>query len=371
MQTMKNLTENHKQEFENQIKSLSTKDEIKVLKEIDEEIEKLKRIQEKNSSNKMENLINNAEFLKQMLTEEDFPMVESTKKWIIFGLGYLISEIDLIPDIIPKIGYNDDALVLQWVIYMIDDDINKYNKYLRAKNLSEKGSVIKELLQGNGDSEIIIIPGFLKEPHEDDNYKHWLKKVRDTQDFYSQSGVGIVEHSIEHLKEFNKTMRIIDHELTLKPVYDSEKFATEWEQIKKEFTFIGKAVARDIAKIHENYPNKEIIIISFNVGNYAVDNAIEALPEGTISRYYSFGGATNSTDMPFDNFKKLNKVYNFFSTNDFALKFVFDNFEINNNPVGLSPLANPKSINVENFNVSEEIKNHYEYKYKISDLLKI
>jgi len=368
---MKNLTENHKQEFENQIRTLSTKDESKVLKEIIGEIAKLKKIHEKNNSNKMENLINNAEFLHKMLLEKDFPMMESTKKWIIFGLGYLISDIDLIPDIIPKIGYNDDALVLQWVIYMIDDDINKYNKYLKAKNIATKGSILRDLLLGSGDNEIILVPGFLREPHEDNNYKHWLKKIRDTHNFYSQSGIGIVEWNLDHLKEFTKTMRIIDHELTLKPIYNTEKFATEWFQLKKEFALIGQAIARDIAKIHENYPSKEIIVISFNVGNYAVDQAINSLPEGTISRYYSFGGATYSTEMPYENYRKLNKVYNFFSTNDYALKFIFDNFEKDQKPVGLTPLVNPKTINVENFNVSADIKNHYEYKYKISDLLRI
>lgn len=368
---MKNLTDTHKQEFENQIKSLSTKDELKVLREIDDEIVKLKNLHKKKNSNKMEHLINNAEFLKRMLKEQDFPITESTKKWIVFGLGYLISDIDLIPDAIPRIGYNDDALVLQWVIYMIDDDIAKFNNYIKAKNIAEKGSVVKELIQGNGGSEIILIPGFLRASHEDDNYKHWIKKIRETKNFYSQCGIGIMDWKIDHLKEFTKTMRIIDHELTLKPTYDFDKFSTEWEQAKKEYIMIGDVLANDIAKIHASSPSKEIIIISFNIGNFAADRAINILPEGTVSRYYSFGGATNSINMPFEDYRKLNKVYNFFSTNDYALKFIFDNFENNIAPVGLSPFVNPKNNHVENFNVTNEINNHFEYKYKISDLLKI
>ena len=368
---MKNLSENHKKDFENQIKSISSKDELKVLQEIDQEIVKLEKIQAKKSSYKMENLINNTKFLHKMITEEGFPMMESTKKWIIFGLGYLISEIDLIPDAIPKIGYSDDALVLQWVIYMIKDDITKYNNYLKVKEIAKKGSVVKELIQGSGDSEIILIPGFLREPHEDDNYKYWLRKLRETQDFYSDSGIGILDWNMDHLKEFSNTIKIIDHELTLKPVYDSEKFATEWEQAKKEFELLGKALAQDISKINNNYPSKEIIVISFNVGIFAADKAINILPAGSISRFYSFGGAEDIINMPFDGYKKLNKVYNYFSTNDFALKFIFDNFESNDKAAGLSPFVNPRNIHVENFNVSEEINNHHEYKFKISNLLKI
>jgi uncharacterized membrane protein YkvA (DUF1232 family) len=368
---MKNLSDEHKKSFEKQIDAISSKDEIKVLNEIGPEIEKLKKILQKKKSNKIENLIHNAEFLHEILTDKEFPLLESTKKWIIFGLGYLISEIDLIPDAIPMIGYNDDALILQWVIYMIDDDINRYNVFRRIKSISGKNGYLKEIVQGNGDSTVILIPGFLNEPYDVDSFKQWTKKIREAEGIFSHCGIAIAEWNPGHLKEFSKTMRIVDHQLTLKPVYDFETFSSEWSQVKCEFKFIGKAIANDIRKIHNEYPEKEIIIIALNAGSFAAEEAVGELPEGFISRYYILGGATRNDNLPFDDFKKLNKVYNYFSDNDYALKFIFDNFEKENNAAGLAPIINPQIINLENINVSDEINNHFEYKYKLPDFLKL
>ncbi len=76
---MENLSSKHKKEFEKQIRNISDNDELKVLKEIDGEIEKLKKIYEKGGSHKIEGLIENAEFLTKILKDKDFPLPESTK----------------------------------------------------------------------------------------------------------------------------------------------------------------------------------------------------------------------------------------------------------------------------------------------------
>ena len=368
---MENLSSKHKKEFEKQIRNISDNDELKVLKEIDGEIEKLKKIYEKGGSHKIEGLIENAEFLTKILKDKDFPLPESTKKWIVFGLGYLISDIDLIPDIIPVIGYNDDALILQWVMHMIDDDINRYIMFQKARNVKEPAEVVKQPVQGSGDTLVVVVPGFLNEAYDSDYFKHWSKKIRDAGEPFSNAGIAIVDWNIAHLKEFSKIIRIIDHRLNLKPVYDFEKFNAEWKQLKMEFAFLGKALAVFLENIHKKYPGKEVIVVSFNAGNFAVETALKILPEGYVSRYFSFGGAMSNTDMPFFELRKVNRIYNYFSFNDYALKFIFDNFEEEAQAVGLSPYTNPSAVNVENFNVSESISNHFEYKFKLSDFLKI
>ena len=367
---MKNLTDENKKDFENQINNINETEESKVLCDIEGELKKLKVLQSKNQSHKMEDMISNAEFLHQILLSKDFPLTQSTKKWIIFGLGYLISDFDLIPDIIPRIGYNDDALILQWVMYMIDDEINKFNEFRRAKDISESGNVIKELLKGSGECETIIIPGFLTGTNDIDSYKQWTKKIRDGYGKFSNSGIGIVNWDLNHLKEFTKIIKIVDHQLSLKPVYESEKFLTEWQQAKMEFTFLGQALARNIEEIYQANPNKELILISFNIGTYAAATAINTLAEGRVSGYFTFGGATNCMEMPQMGFTKVNKVYNFFSNHDFALKFIFDNFESENCAIGLSPIVNSTSRNIKNFNVTDKIHNHFEYRQRLSEFLK-
>ena len=48
---------------------------------------------------------------------ENYPeLTEHMKQRMIFALSYFCDENDEIPDIIPGIGYLDDALVAQWIV---------------------------------------------------------------------------------------------------------------------------------------------------------------------------------------------------------------------------------------------------------------
>ena len=50
-------------------------------------------------------------------------LTESIKKRIIFAISYFCESDDDIPDIVPKIGYLDDAVVARWVIDSISADL--------------------------------------------------------------------------------------------------------------------------------------------------------------------------------------------------------------------------------------------------------
>ena len=47
----------------------------------------------------------------------------------VFTLGYIISPIDLIPDVIPVIGFTDDLAVLTTFLWMARSDVNEYRKW--------------------------------------------------------------------------------------------------------------------------------------------------------------------------------------------------------------------------------------------------
>ena len=53
--------------------------------------------------------------------------------WVIgsaaFALIYVLSPIDLIPDVIPVIGYLDDAVVLGFCLKLVDTELNKYKEW--------------------------------------------------------------------------------------------------------------------------------------------------------------------------------------------------------------------------------------------------
>jgi len=50
-------------------------------------------------------------------------LTESIKKRIIFAISYFCDSDDDIPDIVPDIGYLDDAVVARWIIDSISADL--------------------------------------------------------------------------------------------------------------------------------------------------------------------------------------------------------------------------------------------------------
>ena len=48
---------------------------------------------------------------------------------VVATLLYVISPIDIIPDVIPGVGYTDDAMAVAFCIKMIHDDLEKYQSW--------------------------------------------------------------------------------------------------------------------------------------------------------------------------------------------------------------------------------------------------
>lgn len=49
---------------------------------------------------------------------------------IILGLLYLISPVDLVPDIIPVLGQVDDVVIIRWILtHIAKQDLNKYRQF--------------------------------------------------------------------------------------------------------------------------------------------------------------------------------------------------------------------------------------------------
>ena len=52
-------------------------------------------------------------------------LTDSIRKRILFAISYFCDENDDIPDVVPEIGYLDDAIVAKWVIESISEDLPK------------------------------------------------------------------------------------------------------------------------------------------------------------------------------------------------------------------------------------------------------
>ena len=55
--------------------------------------------------------------------------LESTRALLAGGLAYLALPIDLVPDIIPVVGWADDAAVLTWIFTRCADEFKKYREF--------------------------------------------------------------------------------------------------------------------------------------------------------------------------------------------------------------------------------------------------
>jgi uncharacterized membrane protein YkvA (DUF1232 family) len=82
---------------------------------------------------KARDLAKNVVVLFEMLVDPSFVVPWRTTAGIIFALAYFISSFDLIPDVVPVLGFLDDALVVAEVVYMFSADIRRYEETKRAR----------------------------------------------------------------------------------------------------------------------------------------------------------------------------------------------------------------------------------------------
>jgi uncharacterized membrane protein YkvA (DUF1232 family) len=62
----------------------------------------------------------------EMLVDRSYPVPWRTTAAIVFALGYFLMSIDVIPDVIPVVGFLDDALVVAEVVYLLSGDIRRF-----------------------------------------------------------------------------------------------------------------------------------------------------------------------------------------------------------------------------------------------------
>ncbi len=364
---MHELLQKNKKKFEKQVDKISAKDESTVKDKINDELELLRKKNDKKPSKQLEELISNTELLYQILKSEDFPICDISKKWIVFGLNYLVSDVDLIPDIIPRIGYSDDSMILNWVKNLINDDIERFIKFDQAKH--NDISLLDTVVQGSGEQLIILFPGFFEPLNKNAGKIDWVKQIRNIYTGYDAPGISVFNWEFDYLKEFSQTLPMIDHQLSLKPIYDSNAFGIEYRQLRLDMRNLSKHLITELKAIKKANPDKEIIAICLNAGSIPLLNSLKYAEEKIIDEIYLFGATC--TEHQLVNSIKNNgcKIFNFFSNNDHALRFIYDNYEGQTIPIGLGELHSLKTTGIQNIDVSTTINHHQDYKHHFGRLI--
>ncbi len=364
---MYELSKENKKKFKKQVNEISAQDELKVKDKINNELDSLRKKNDLKPSNQLKELISNTELFSKILKSDDFPICETSKKWIVFGLNYLVSDVDLIPDMIPRIGYSDDSIILNWVKGLIISDIKRFKKFEQAKHTDI--TLLDTMVQGNGEQLIIFFPGFFEPLNKNTTKIDWVKQIRNIYTGSDAPGISVFNWEFDYLKEFSQTLPMIDHKLSLKPIYDSDAFGIEYRQLRLDLRNLSKHIITELKAIKKANPEKEIISICLNAGSIPLLRSLKYAEEKIVDKIYLFGATC--TEHQLVNSIKNNgcKIFNFYSTNDHALKFIYDNYEEQITPIGLGELHSSKSNRIINIDVSTTINHHQDYKHHFGRLI--
>ena len=82
------------------------------------------------------------ELLADMLVDEEWRLVGRDRARILHALAYFVDPDDLIPDVVPGIGYLDDAIMIELVVQDLMHELKAYEdfcEFRRSSSASEKG----------------------------------------------------------------------------------------------------------------------------------------------------------------------------------------------------------------------------------------
>ena len=114
------LTEKDKVQYQKLIDDIDLNSSDEVIKTLNVKIDKL--IESGKLNNIEVDLIKNVSVLVSIY--QTYPdLTDSIRKRILFAISYFCDVNDDIPDIVPEIGYLDDAVVARWVIESISKDL--------------------------------------------------------------------------------------------------------------------------------------------------------------------------------------------------------------------------------------------------------
>jgi uncharacterized membrane protein YkvA (DUF1232 family) len=101
--------------------------------------EKLAQVRSLLRGGKLGTLLRDVRTLFELLTDRSFSVPWTTTAAVVFGLAYFLMSVDVIPDVLPVVGFLDDAAVIAEVIYLVSGDIRRFRAHRAARALATPG----------------------------------------------------------------------------------------------------------------------------------------------------------------------------------------------------------------------------------------
>ena len=114
------LTDEDKAKYQSMIDKIDLSKSSEVINTLNSKLDSL--IDSKRLNSIETDLIKNVSVLLNIY--QTYPdLTDSIKRRIIFAISYFCNSDDDIPDVVPQIGYLDDAVVARWVVASIGNDL--------------------------------------------------------------------------------------------------------------------------------------------------------------------------------------------------------------------------------------------------------
>ena len=131
------MSEDRAQEIlERRAKNVSVEDIEDLNETLKEKTQDLKDLEE--GLHWVGTLIGRAKLLYGMIRDKEFVIEMSTKVMVAAALLYFVVPADLLPDVIPGIGYVDDAFVLGTLWKLVTEELSRYIDFLDERGRGDE-----------------------------------------------------------------------------------------------------------------------------------------------------------------------------------------------------------------------------------------
>jgi uncharacterized membrane protein YkvA (DUF1232 family) len=358
------LNEKNKKILEKQVHSITDDDINEVRQKLPAEFLQIETMLKEHTGNKtLKNVLKTGTLFFDILNCSDFNLQSQPAKWIGFGLKYLISPYDLIPDKIGTMGYYDDNLVLKWVEYMVENEINRYKSFILAKQHVQEGHLLEKVADGKKDA-YILIPGIHTRIEASEFNINWIDNIHRIS---PDSSLYVYRWVYSSYPELQRVSTILNHEIYLKAEYDFHRLETDWKDASLHSELYAKSLLRCIDENKELH-NKPLNIAGHSFGCRLIENMLPNLIH-PLNKVIFIAAAANDRKMITQASSYFNSLINVYSEKDVLLKFLFEKFSTDHKALGLSPISETSQKKVHDVNVSGFIAKHSDYSLQLPKVL--
>jgi len=326
-------------------------------------------------------------------TKSDIFIMKSSK--IISSFRFDIKIKDDLKESVASKNMDIESIIFNDSIKKVDKQVNIFTdtKNMIFKNLafsSTDGDYgIKTISKGDTNTIHIFINGFTNDS-KTDTFSIWKEKVSlisnedDTFLGYAWASGKDPTSEIMKLPDLNDLMNPTKYISLMKGFNPfaiggvlAVQVLAEWKQAKIHSQEYCDGLSQFIQKQHHENKEIQINLYGHSLGANLIYHTLENLYHRNIkiNNIYLFGGASSNDKLNWTHIQKVcTQIYNFYSENDFILKYLYRTTELAECPIGLEKINVEKRIkqnsnDIKNYNVSNIVKGHSEYLKNLNRIL--